>query len=352
MTSLAGLASPDALLPALKDPLVLALAVNLGHQHSRVRLASLQALHAMVQHGVPLALMQESVLPAVRPLAHDHAPAIRAVLFSCMAQWAGSQLPGSGAVDATDDGRAANQCRKFLPLLLPLLLLGVTDEVEAIRSDTYGQLEVLGARMASQVGGGALQCQPHGPVAVLHIDVCGRTCWAAGWCADSKQPVDHPQRMGGWFGPAIRPQLRARSPRAPAAATRPQQPQRPVEHLQHRQRCWGGVVATPHHNHLGTSCIPLLFSRRPRPASCPAPWRWTSCSRCRCPVTGTPSRLVHPRLLHAGWCSRSSPACCSRPCRSCVNGQVCGLLPHEQLPLVQLTCSGSWGWLSDFQLSS
>ncbi|KAL4440146.1 hypothetical protein ABPG75_003147 [Micractinium tetrahymenae] len=156
-TSVAHLASlagpgPDALPAALLEPLVAALVADLAHQHSRVRLAALQALHALVQRGMPLAAMQEAVLPAVRPLAHDHAPAIRAALFSCAARWAGSQLPADGAGD--EDGRAANQCRTFLPLLLPLILLGLTDEVEATRSDTFAQLEAIGARLAGQASWG------------------------------------------------------------------------------------------------------------------------------------------------------------------------------------------------------
>lgn len=97
---------------------------------------------------MPLALMQEAVLPALYSLAHDHAPAIRAALFSSVAQWAGSQLTVDGAGD--DEGRAANQCRAFLPLLLPLILLGLTDEAEATRSDTHAQLEAIGARLARQ----------------------------------------------------------------------------------------------------------------------------------------------------------------------------------------------------------
>ncbi len=132
----------------LLEPLVAALTAALAHQHSRVRLAALQALSALVQRGMPLALMQEAVLPAVRPLAQDHAPAIRAALFGCAAQWAGSRLPPDGAGD--DEGRAANQCWAFLPLLLPLILLGLTDEVEATRTDTHARLEAISARLARQ----------------------------------------------------------------------------------------------------------------------------------------------------------------------------------------------------------
>lgn len=149
MAVLADLLAPAALPPPLLHPLAAVLAANLAHQHSRVRLAALQALHALVQHGLPLAVMEEVVLPAVRPLAHDHAPALRAALFSCAAQWGGSQLPppGSSSSGGDDEGRAANQARAFLPLLLPLVLLGLTDEAEAVRSDTHAQLEAIAARL-------------------------------------------------------------------------------------------------------------------------------------------------------------------------------------------------------------
>ena len=146
-----GLAGAARLPPAVLEPLVLALGVNLLHQHSRVRLAGVQAVHALVLHGMPLALMQEHVLPAVRPLAHDHSPAIRAALVSCMAQWAGGQLSCS-AGSAANAGGTAGQCQSFLPLVLPLLLLGLTDEAENIRSDAFAQLEAVSARMAGQVG--------------------------------------------------------------------------------------------------------------------------------------------------------------------------------------------------------
>lgn len=142
--------APEPLPPALAQPLVLALAADLTHQHSRVRLASLHALHALVQGGLPLAVMEEAVLPAVRPLPADHAPGVRAALFSCAAQWSGCGLAASGGGD--DEGRAANQCRTLLPLLLPLVLLGLTDDAEAIRSTTYMQLEALGALMAGKPG--------------------------------------------------------------------------------------------------------------------------------------------------------------------------------------------------------
>lgn len=142
------LAGPELLPQALQEPLVLALAAGLGHQHSRVRLASLQAMGALVQHGTPQALLQEHVLPAVLPLAHDHAPAVRATLFSAAARWAGSD---AAADDASGEGRGFNRCRAAVPVLLPLLLLGLTDEEEATRSRTYNQLQSVGALMAARV---------------------------------------------------------------------------------------------------------------------------------------------------------------------------------------------------------
>lgn len=152
MPRLAALAAPEPLPSALLQPLALALTDSLSHQHSRVRLAALQALHSLVQAGMPMALMDEAVLPAVRPLAADHAPGVRAALFDCAAQWAGAALAQPDAPSDDDEGRAANQCRAFLPLLLPLLMLGLTDEVEATRSTTYALLEAIGARFGGRAG--------------------------------------------------------------------------------------------------------------------------------------------------------------------------------------------------------
>lgn len=203
MTRLAG---PDQLPQALQQPLVLALAVNLGHQHSRVRLASLQALDALVQHGTPLALLQEHVLPAVLPLAHDHAPAIRATLFSAAAQWAGSDV---AAEDAADEGRALNQCRAALPSLLPLLLLGLTDEVEAIRSRTYAQLENIGARMASAVS--------------FQLCACEATCMEACSCSHGFSlafPQAVPDDPAAWHPSQVPGYCHPFSSSRPSAATR------------------------------------------------------------------------------------------------------------------------------------
>ena len=147
VAALADLQAPAQLPAELLAPLAGALAANLSHQHSRVRLAALHALHALVLWGVPTAVMEEIILPAVRPLAYDHAPAVRAALFASAAQWAGSQLPPPGSGGGDDDGRAANQARAFLPLLLPLVLVGLTDEAEATRADSYAQLEAMAARL-------------------------------------------------------------------------------------------------------------------------------------------------------------------------------------------------------------
>ncbi|GAB4823764.1 hypothetical protein N2152v2_010810 [Parachlorella kessleri] len=138
----------EALEPQL-DPLLSSLLPLLQHQHSRVRLAALEALHALVMRGLRYEALQEQVAPAVRPLVHDHAGSVRAALFASAARWMGAphqQQAGACTPPIETDGRLANQCRSSVPLLLPTLLLGLTDELPAIRSE--GLLQVQGVATA------------------------------------------------------------------------------------------------------------------------------------------------------------------------------------------------------------
>ena len=105
--------SSEALEPQ-RDPLLSSLLPLLQHQHSRVRLAALDALHALVMRGLGYEALQEKVAPAVHPLVHDHAGSVRAALFASAAQWMGAPQPqqaGAGSPPPETDGRLANQCR-------------------------------------------------------------------------------------------------------------------------------------------------------------------------------------------------------------------------------------------------
>lgn len=95
----AGPCPADALEPHL-DTLLSSLLPNLQHQHSRVRLAALEALHALVLKGLRHRDLEERVAPAVQPLAHDHAGGVRTALFASVAQWLGAAAGSSGLAGA------------------------------------------------------------------------------------------------------------------------------------------------------------------------------------------------------------------------------------------------------------
>ncbi len=95
------------------DALLSALLPNLQHQHSRVRLAALEALHALVMTGLRYQVMEERVAPAMQPLVHDHAANVRATVFVSSALWMGHvpQRAQSSSTHLTLDSQHANQCR-------------------------------------------------------------------------------------------------------------------------------------------------------------------------------------------------------------------------------------------------
>lgn len=136
------------------------LVVGLGHPHSRVRQALLSALDALMASGaVPQPLVEGIVVPGVRPLAADRSPAVREAFFAALAGWMGANISsGSGGTEASEadagvssaaeqgssSAGRAGRCRLYAPLLLPLLLLGVSDVSEAVAAQALTQLEQVG----------------------------------------------------------------------------------------------------------------------------------------------------------------------------------------------------------------
>jgi HEAT repeat len=86
---------PSEALAPHDEALLRALCPNLTHTHSRVRLASVQALDALVAKGMATLLVAELVVPGIRPLASDQAPAVREAAFASVARWLGSDGCGS-----------------------------------------------------------------------------------------------------------------------------------------------------------------------------------------------------------------------------------------------------------------
>ncbi|GMH41563.1 hypothetical protein BSKO_09473 [Bryopsis sp. KO-2023] len=95
-----------------------------GHQHSRVRVACLQALDALVLKGVSAGVVADIIGPGVENLAVDQSKQVRKACFEFLAGWMGGRGPAvgpeilSGGVDPVG----------YAPHLMPVLLLGLTDD--------------------------------------------------------------------------------------------------------------------------------------------------------------------------------------------------------------------------------
>ena len=106
----------------------------LRHSHSRVRAAALGALSALVQCvSLPSEVVATQLVPAMQGLAADRSPELRGACFRACAAWLTSQLQLHKGSNAS------------FQRLLPVLLLGLTDEVEGIASDALTLVEEVGA---------------------------------------------------------------------------------------------------------------------------------------------------------------------------------------------------------------
>lgn len=162
LASLAARAPPGAL-DAHAEKLLAGLAANLQHPHSRVRLAVIQALDALLVAGVPPALVASVVAPGVKPAAYDRAPAVREALFTAVAHWLGyrEEAAADAAGAEAEPGPASTsgapalavaeavvatqqQCSQHAAALLPLLLVGVTDPQEATAALALRLIEGVG----------------------------------------------------------------------------------------------------------------------------------------------------------------------------------------------------------------
>jgi hypothetical protein len=137
---------PAAGLEPQADKLLAALLPNLSHAHSKVRTAVLQALEALVAAGIPAGSMQQAVAPALKPLAVDRAPGVRETLFSTVATWLGhAGRAAAGASHKVDPSVAET----YAPCLLPLLLLGTSDEQASTAAAAWQLVHSVGAALAS-----------------------------------------------------------------------------------------------------------------------------------------------------------------------------------------------------------
>ncbi|KAG0598151.1 hypothetical protein M758_12G050400 [Ceratodon purpureus] len=121
-----------------------ALVPCLSHSHSRVRIAVFQAIDAMMQCGLTKGLVAQQLGPGTKSLAFDHTAAVRELYFACVANWLNYKLRAMSGEEIHQAVLSGKIPRFHLPELLPLLLLGVTDDCLDIATSTYEKLEGIG----------------------------------------------------------------------------------------------------------------------------------------------------------------------------------------------------------------
>ncbi|KAF6256970.1 armadillo-type protein [Scenedesmus sp. NREL 46B-D3] len=137
---------PAGALEDQAERLLQALLPSLAHQHSKVRLAVLSGLRALVLSGLPAGMVHSQLAPAVKPLTFDRAAAVREAYYAALASWLGCQQ-GQQQQDAA---AAHARCKTYAPVLLPLLLLGVSDAQETIATAALAAVEQVGAAWQQQ----------------------------------------------------------------------------------------------------------------------------------------------------------------------------------------------------------
>ncbi|XP_057853693.2 uncharacterized protein LOC131063777 isoform X2 [Cryptomeria japonica] len=125
------------------EELLRALLPNIGHTHSKVRIATLEAINSVVLCGLPAGMVAELLVPSIKALALDRTIGVRELFFAYIAGWLGY------AFDINDTGN--RQClndaldpRTYAPQLLPLLLLGLSDESTDVAEKTLHLVEGVG----------------------------------------------------------------------------------------------------------------------------------------------------------------------------------------------------------------
>jgi hypothetical protein len=108
----------------------------------------------------PAGLLDSQVAPLIKPLTFDHTPSVREAYYQALAHWLGcSSLQQQGA--AADGSAAAAaaahaRCRTYAHVLLPLLLLGISDPQESIAAATLRAVEQTGEAWQLQPAAAAL----------------------------------------------------------------------------------------------------------------------------------------------------------------------------------------------------
>ena len=142
----------------------------MSHPHSKVRLSQVAALDALVP-GLPTSQVEGLLVPAVKPLVTDRSPAVREAAFAALAHWLGAtpQVAAAGAAAAGDAATRAAAAvayadwgHRHAGMLLPQLLLGVSDPQAELAAQVLLLVEAVGEAWLQQKHQRSnVQPQPH-----------------------------------------------------------------------------------------------------------------------------------------------------------------------------------------------
>lgn len=127
----------------MSEKLLRALLPNIGHAHSKVRIATLEAINSVVLCGLPAGIVGDVLVPAVRVLGMDRTIAVRKTFFVYIAGWLGYRTDNKGTENLRCNANVVDP-RTYAPQLLPLLLLGLSDESADIAEMTLNLVEGVG----------------------------------------------------------------------------------------------------------------------------------------------------------------------------------------------------------------
>ncbi|KAE9037934.1 hypothetical protein PR003_g6197 [Phytophthora rubi] len=128
--------------------------VNLGHQHSRVRVCALQALEAAVPCGSEALpeLMKEVLLPTMGKVVFDHAPSVRKQLVITLAAWL-AQI---------------QQIQQFEASIFPIFLAGIVDDAPEVQALSLTKLNELSTLWEGRDDDGGVKS---GDVELMEVDL-------------------------------------------------------------------------------------------------------------------------------------------------------------------------------------
>jgi hypothetical protein len=128
-------------LPKLLEPLSQAF----HHPHSRVRSAATDTLSHLLQR-TPASdeLLAKHVVPSLRTAVMDRSTSVRDAAFCATGAWL-------GAPDGSGSTCPAARPQRYMPQLLPVLLLGVTDSSAEVAAHALKMVESVGEHFCNQV---------------------------------------------------------------------------------------------------------------------------------------------------------------------------------------------------------